>query len=242
MRMTRRRATLVAAVVAAAAVAGTAPPAARAQARQAPRGNPDNAGPLPDIPDFDEGFEEGLVEHSWAEGLSIDFGLRSSAFLATDCCRLRGIGGASSLRLSTWLSPRLRWVLRFDVAGIPVRRLEAMNSGEDGEAEGEDITLNQQAAATLGVQFTSLGPVWLEAGLGFASYTLRSADQAVPETNRDGGGFAAVSSVGTNILERGRLRIAVEVTFIGSLYTRINNEQDQGFIGQFGFGLSAGFR
>lgn len=201
------------------------------------RGSPDNAGPLPDIPEFDDSFEEGLVEHSWAEGLSIDFGLRSTAFLATDCCRLRGIGGAASLRVSTWLDSRLRWVLRFDVAGIPARKLEEMSSGDDGD----DVTLNQQSAVTLGVQMLSLGPVWLEAGLGFANYSLRSADQTVPETNRDGSGFALVSAVGTEVYRAGRLRVAVEFTFLGSLYTRIDDQRASGFIGQLGFGLSTSF-
>lgn len=171
------------------------------------------------------------------------FGLfvQGGGFLSTSCCEIGGRrgGGGGGFRFGTVATERLFWILQIEGAAVPI------------EDQAENIELNSHGTFTVGAMYYPLATLWVQAGLGIATYKIEETSQLMQFADLERSGFAFSSSVGFDILRwpnawsfgfsRQDLALSFEVRVVGGLYpggtTTVGVEQKTGGILQITSGL-----
>jgi hypothetical protein len=116
-----------------------------------------------------------------------------------------GTGGSFDIRIGTSATERLAWFLDFLIAGSP-------REGDTGKNK-----LNQTAGLIVGAQFFPLQALWVRAGLGIATATLRSETPEPMDPNNHTG-LGVIVGGGIDFLRRGRFALSGQLTFMTGIY------------------------
>jgi len=206
-----RAAAVLAVLTASSAASAGAPGATAATATPAA---PTQAGPTPDddeiVPDrraVKQASEANLEPERLREGfaIGISIGPTMQIGFGDKLAEASGTGGSFDIRIGTSATERLAWFLDFLVAGMP------------READTGKNKLNQSAALVVGAQIFPLQALWLRAGVGLASATLRSEVETEMEPNEHTG-LGVIAGGGIDFLRRGRFALSGQLTFITGIY------------------------
>jgi len=175
--------------------------------------------PSPPDPDAAEQAAEANLE-SPRSGFRIALALGASMQLAAGLKDGSGAAGGASLRVGTAIGPRLAWL--FDVTSTGFLR----------ENAATNITINRNAAITLGLQWHLADSLWVRGGAGLANFSRPSKEGTGDETLFTG--YGAVAGGGYDVVRRGGLAVSAELSFVAGLYP------GDGLIGAGLFGVGLG--
>ncbi len=175
------------------------------------------------------------------EGFTIGVLVQAGGFLSTSCCEIGGRrgGGGGGIRIGTVASDRLLWILQIEGAAVPI---------EDAQKKTK---LNRHGTFTLGAMYYPLATLWVQAGLGIATYKIEYPPEETQFADLERSGFAFSSSVGFDIVRwanawsfgfsRQDLALSFEIRVVGGLYpggtTSDGVEQKTGAILQITSGI-----
>ena len=156
-----------------------------------------------------------LIGAALGPAMQLGFGIADSS----------GTGPGFSLRIGTAATRRLSWLLEVANTGY----LHDVMSTPP--VDPPKRAANTSALLAVGGQYYLRDVVWVRAGVGLATFTLRSQ----PGTkNKVFFGAGALAGAGFDLLRRGRFALSLEFTVLGSRYR-------EGFIGGGFSALGASF-
>ena len=196
------------AIVAAAGLAAAAAPAAADEARgdEARAGEADDAD-APIVPDdraVRAAREANLEPTRRREGLALGVAVGPTIQVGFGIEEASGNGGSFDVRIGTSASDRLAWFVDVFLAGLP-------REGDTGRNK-----LNQSAFLTGGGQLFLLEALWLRAGAGFSSLTLRSEESQGDAVTFNG--LGVLVGGGIDFLRRGRFALSGGLTILSGVY------------------------
>ncbi len=162
---------------------------------------------VPDRRAIRQASEANLEPERLREGFAfgVAFGPTMQIAFGDRLAEASGTGGSFNLRIGTSATDRLGWFLDFLLAGTP-------RQGDTGKNK-----LNQSAGLVVGAQFFALEALWLRAGVGLATATLRSETETPMDPNEHAG-LGVITGGGIDFLRRGRFALSGQLTFMTGFY------------------------